>query len=141
MEIYISIIGCFLREASLNNPTPLHFELKGPRLDLLESSEIKLAIRNNRNILNNQLDIKKQPIIDTICIFPNNRFLPHMILVIIFIFKSIPKNFLFWYLDIFYGHLYITFFVPFCLIFLSTFTCLLHFFDLSLNIVKKICFH
>ena len=50
--------------ASLNNPTPLHFELKGPRLDLLGSSEIKLAIRNNRNILNNQLDIKKQPIID-----------------------------------------------------------------------------
>ena len=38
--------------ASLNNPTPLqHFELKGARLDLLESSEIKLAIRNNRNIL------------------------------------------------------------------------------------------
>ena len=42
----------------------LHLELKGPRLDLLESSEIKLAIRNNRNILNNQLDINKQPIID-----------------------------------------------------------------------------
>ena len=50
--------------ASLNNHTPLHFELKVPRLDLLESSEIKLAIRNNRNILNNHLDIKKQPIID-----------------------------------------------------------------------------
>ena len=46
------------------NTTPLHLELKGPPLDLLESSEIKLAIRNNRNILNNQLDIKKQPIID-----------------------------------------------------------------------------
>ena len=48
----------------LISPTPLHLELKGPRLDLLESSEIKLAIRNNRNILNNQLVIKKQPIID-----------------------------------------------------------------------------
>ena len=50
--------------ASLNNPTPLHFELKEPRLDSLESSEIQLAISNSRNILNNQLDIKKQPIID-----------------------------------------------------------------------------
>ena len=46
--------------ASPNNTTPLPLELKGQRLDLLESAEIKLAITNNKNILNNQLDIKKQ---------------------------------------------------------------------------------
>ena len=50
--------------ASPNNPIPLHLELKGQRLDLLESSEIKIAIRNNKHILSNQLDIKKHLIID-----------------------------------------------------------------------------
>ena len=50
---------------SPNNPTPIHFETKGLRLDLLESTEIKQALLNDENIINSQLDIKKNTIIDT----------------------------------------------------------------------------
>ena len=52
--------------ASNNNPIPIHFERKGLKLDLLESSEIKLALSNNFNILNNQLEMNKNTIIDYI---------------------------------------------------------------------------
>ena len=49
---------------SPNNPQPLHFAPKGPKLDILESAEIKKAIFNNQTILNNQQDIKSSTIID-----------------------------------------------------------------------------
>ena len=52
--------------ASNNNPIPIHFERKGLKLDLLESTEIKLALSNNFNILNNQLEVNKNTIIDYI---------------------------------------------------------------------------
>ena len=51
---------------SPNNRTPIHFETKGLRLDLLESTEIKYALQNDENIINSQLDIKKNTIIDLI---------------------------------------------------------------------------
>ena len=44
----------------------LYFERKGLKLDLLESTEIKLALSNNSNILNNQLEVNKNTIIDYI---------------------------------------------------------------------------
>ena len=49
---------------SSNNPQPLHFAPKGPKLDILESIEIKKAILKNLTILNNQQDIKSSTIID-----------------------------------------------------------------------------
>ena len=51
---------------SISQLVPLHFERKGLRLDFLESTEIKLALSNKINILNNQLEIKKSTIIDYI---------------------------------------------------------------------------
>ena len=50
----------------LNNPTPIHFETKGLKSDLLESTEIKHDLLNDENIINSQLDIKKNTIIDLI---------------------------------------------------------------------------
>ena len=50
--------------ASINNSIPIHFERNGLRLDLLESTEIKLALSNNFNIINNQLEVIKNTIID-----------------------------------------------------------------------------
>ena len=52
--------------ASNNNSIPIHFERKGLKLDLLESTEIKLALSNTFNILNNQLEVNKNTIIDYI---------------------------------------------------------------------------
>ena len=51
---------------SINNPIPIHFERKGLRLDLLKSSEIKLALSNNCNNLNNQQEVNKNTMIDYI---------------------------------------------------------------------------
>ena len=45
--------------ASNNNPIPIHFERKRLILGLLEFTEIKLALSNNFNILNNQLEVIK----------------------------------------------------------------------------------
>ena len=47
-----------------SNPLPLHFIPNSRKLDMLELVEIKKALYYNPNILNNQLDIKKSPIID-----------------------------------------------------------------------------
>ena len=49
---------------SPNNPQPLHFAPKGPKLDILEFAEIKKAIFNNQEILINQQDIKSSIIVD-----------------------------------------------------------------------------
>ena len=38
--------------ASINKPIPIYFERKGLKLDLLDSTEIKLALSSNCNILN-----------------------------------------------------------------------------------------
>ena len=46
------------------NPLPLHFILKGRKLDMLESVEIKKVLHYKQNILNNQLDIQISPIMD-----------------------------------------------------------------------------
>ena len=67
-----------------------HLELKGQHLDLLESSEIKIAITNNKNILNNQLDIKKQPIIH---IYIQTIASAHTILSFLFINSRYFPNF------------------------------------------------
>ena len=50
--------------ASNNNPIPIHFERKGLKLYLLESTEIKLAHSKFFNILKNQLEVNKNTIID-----------------------------------------------------------------------------
>ena len=52
-----------IHSASNNNPIPIHFERKGLELDLLESTEIKLALSNKFNISNNQLEVNKNTII------------------------------------------------------------------------------
>ena len=44
---------------------PIIIEIpKSPKLDMLESVDIKKALHYKQNILNNQLDIKNSPIID-----------------------------------------------------------------------------
>ena len=45
---------------SLTNPTPIHFETKGLRLGLLEFTEMKHALANDGNVINNQLDLNKK---------------------------------------------------------------------------------
>ena len=47
------LIANFISEDSNKSKRgPLHFELKGPRLDLAESSEIKLAKKKNDDLTN-----------------------------------------------------------------------------------------
>ena len=46
--------------------TYISFERKGLKLDLLDSTETKLSLSNNFNILNNQLEVNKNTIIDYI---------------------------------------------------------------------------
>ena len=63
IKIFVNIHE-YNHSASNNNPIPIHFERKGLNLDLLDSTEIKLALSNNSNILNNQLEVNKNTIID-----------------------------------------------------------------------------